>query len=66
MHGHLRKWFLFALLVTLFVVPFSVQAQEQLLFEQVSVQIWPEYDSPDILVILNLQLATDESNRLFE
>ena len=60
MHGFLHKWFSLALLVILLAIPFSAQAQEQLLFEQVSVQIWPEYDSPDVLVILNLQLSTNE------
>ena len=53
------KWFSFILLVTLLFVPFPAQAQEQITFEQVVVQLWPEYDTPDMLVILNLQLSAN-------
>jgi len=51
------KWLSLILLATLFFVPFPAQAQEQITFEQVAVQLWPEYDTPDMLVILNLQLS---------
>ena len=53
------KWFSLILLVTLLFIPFPAQAQVQVSLEQVSVQLWPEYDSPDMLVILNLQLSAD-------
>jgi hypothetical protein len=55
------KWLSLILLVTLLFIPLLVQAQEQISFEQVTVQLWPEYDSPDMLVILNLQLSADIS-----
>jgi hypothetical protein len=55
------KWLSFALLLTLLVIPLPAQAQEQISFEQVSVQLWPEYDTPDMLVILNLQLLASAS-----
>ncbi len=55
------KWLSLVLLATLLFIPFSVLAQEQIAFEQVTVQLWPEYDSPDMLVILNLQLSADVS-----
>jgi len=53
------KWFSLILLATLLFVPFPAQAQEQITFEQVVVQLWPEYDTPDMLIILNLQLSAD-------
>lgn len=55
----MSKWLSLALLVILLVVPFSAQAQGQISFEKVSVQLWPEYDTPDMLAILNLQLSAD-------
>lgn len=55
------KWFSFVLLAVLLAIPFSVQAQEQISLEQVSIQLWPEYDTPDMLVILSLQLSADIS-----
>ena len=57
----MSKWLSFALLLTLLVTPLPAQAQEQISFEQVSVQLWPEYDTPDMLVILNLQLLASAS-----
>lgn len=55
------KWLSVALLVALLLIPFPAQAQEQISLEQVSVQLWPEYDSPDMLVILNLQLSANST-----
>lgn len=55
------KWLSLVLLITLLFIPFPAQAQEQITFEQVVVQLWPEYDTPDMLVILNLQLSADIS-----
>jgi len=55
----MSKWLSFTLLVALLTLPFSAQAQGQISFDQVSVQLWPEYDTPEMLVILNLQLSTD-------
>ena len=52
------KWLSFVVLVTLLLLPNLALAQEQIAFEEVSVQLWPEYDSPDMLVILNSQLQT--------
>jgi hypothetical protein len=53
-----------ALAITLFTLlvltPF-VQAQTAVTFESVQVQLWPEYDRPEMLVILNLELAADQT-----
>lgn len=55
----MSKWLSLALLGILLVVPFSARAQGQISFEQVTVQLWPEYDTPDMLAILNIQLSAD-------
>lgn len=55
----MNKWLSLALLVTLIAIPYSAQAQNKISFESVSVQLWPEYDRPDMLAILNLQLSAD-------
>lgn len=55
----MSKWLSLALLVAMFAIPYSAQAQELISFERVDVQLWPEYDTPDMLVILNIQLSPD-------
>jgi len=54
----MRRLFGFLLLV-IFVIPVVVQAQGVTRFSTVGVEIWPEYDRPDVLVIYNLELAAD-------
>lgn len=54
----MRRLFGFLLLV-IFVIPVVVQAQGVTRFRTVGVEIWPEYDRPDVLVIYNLELAAD-------
>ncbi len=44
-------------LLALFVLAPSVQAQTDLSFDSVQVQLWPEYDRPSMLVILTFQLS---------
>lgn len=50
---------LFAILLAamLFTWPASVSAQSAIEIEQVSVQFWPEYDQPNMLVIINMVLS---------
>jgi len=47
------------LLLAILIFPMSVQAQGTVRFDAVSVEIWPEYDRPDVLVIYRLSLAPD-------
>jgi hypothetical protein len=55
----MRKWFLILALGILFVFPSIVSAQNNVTFASVSVQLWPEYDQPSMLVITDFQVAAD-------
>lgn len=55
----MSKWHFLGLLLVLLSVPFSAHAQEQVTFEQVDVQLWPEYDTPEMLAILNILLSSE-------
>ncbi len=54
---------LFALLLTLIMilVPHSSQAQEWLQFDELLIEIWPEYDQPGVLVIYRGILSSAEA-----
>lgn len=52
----MRKWMLTLLLGILFVFPNFVFAQSNLKFANVSVQLWPEYDQPSMLVITDFEV----------
>jgi hypothetical protein len=58
MHGSLHKWLLLPLLFALLAIPVPGNAQGQIILDTVTVQILPEYDNPDILVFLNIQLQS--------
>jgi len=55
----MRKWFFVFMIIVLFLIPVSAQAQTGITFSSVKVQIWPEYDQPSVLVIYNYALAED-------
>jgi len=38
-----------------------VSGQSTVVFDQVMIEIWPEYDRPDVLVIYRIQLADNVS-----
>jgi hypothetical protein len=57
----LRKLILFLTLWFVIFVPVPVQAQEKLHLSLVSVDIWPEYDQPAVLMIYHIALAADTS-----
>jgi hypothetical protein len=61
MHGTTRKWFLLPLLLALLTISFPASAQGDVTLNSVAVQLWPEFDQPSMLVILNIQLASDVS-----
>ncbi len=52
----MRKWSLIIMLGILFVFPNFVTAQSDLTLANVSVQLWPEYDQPSMLVITDFEL----------
>jgi hypothetical protein len=56
MHGSLQKWFLLSLLFSLLIIPFPASAQGQITLDNVTVQLWPEFDQPSMLVIYDFSL----------
>ena len=54
MHGSLQKWLLLPLLFSLLIIPFPASAQGQITLDNVTVQLWPEFDQPSMLVIYDL------------
>jgi hypothetical protein len=52
----MRKWSLILLLGMFFVFPGFVFAQSNLTLINVSVQLWPEYDQPSMLVITDFEV----------
>ena len=57
----MRKLMLMLSLWIVLLVPVSVQAQGKLHLSLVSVDIWPEYDRPAVLMIYHITLAPDTS-----
>ena len=55
----MRKLLLTLILWIVFIVPVSVQAQGKLHLSLVSVDIWPEYDQPAVLMSYHITLAPD-------
>lgn len=53
----MRKLFLSFLLGILFVFPSLTSAQTNVTLNTVSVQLWPEYDQPSMLVIVDFKIA---------
>ena len=55
----MKKWLIFVLAVALLLVPTLAYAQSDVKIKNLSVQIWPEYDRPEVLVMYSLELAED-------
>ncbi len=55
----MRKLMLMLTWVIVFLIPSTVQAQGDVHFSLLSVNIWPEYDQPAILMIYRITLASD-------
>lgn len=53
----MRKLFLIFLLGFLFTFPSNTSAQTNLTLYSVNVQLWPEYDQPSMLVIVDFKVA---------
>ncbi len=54
----MRKWLLSLTLVILFAVPSLARAQTDLTLASVNVQLWPEYDQPSMLAIVDYAVPT--------
>jgi len=55
----MRKWLLTAVLGLAFMFPSFSSAQTNISLSNVSVQLWPEYDQPSMLVIVDFDVTTD-------
>ena len=46
-------------IIILSLVPGSASAQEEINLDTLQVDLWPEYDKPEMLVIYRIQLSED-------
>lgn len=53
----MRKWFSIILFLAILLFPGGAQAQSPVGFDTLDVSIWPEYDTPTVLVIYKISLA---------
>jgi hypothetical protein len=56
MNGNSPRWLLLTFLFVLLIIPVSANAQGQVSLKSLSVQLWPEYDQPSVLVIYDFTL----------
>jgi len=54
----MRKWVLPLLLILSLLLPFRVHAQDPISFSTLTIQIWPEFDKPSVLVIYSITLSS--------
>ena len=57
MHGTLHKWLFLPLLFAIITIPFAAGAQGGVSLDTITVQLWPEFDQPSMLVIYDFTLA---------
>lgn len=53
----MRKWFIVFVLLAILLLPVSARAQNTVNFNSLDVSVWPEYDTPAVLVIYKIGLA---------
>ena len=61
MPGSLHKWLFLPLLLVLLIIPIPINAQGQVALDTVTVQLWPEFDQPAMLVIYDFTLTEGTS-----
>ena len=61
MHGSTHKWIALTLLFLILAMPFPAHAQGGITLETLTVQLWPEFDQPAMLVIYDFTLPEDTS-----
>jgi hypothetical protein len=57
MYGSFHRWLFLPLLLALLALPLPANAQEGIGLETLSVQLWPEFDQPAMLVIYDFTLT---------
>lgn len=57
----MHRWILFSLLIASLVIPGSAGAQNQVGLSSVYIQLWPEFDQPNMLVIYDLTVSENAS-----
>ncbi|OQX63229.1 MAG: hypothetical protein B5M51_05215 [Anaerolinea sp. 4484_236] len=55
----MRKWLVFLLAVCLLLMPTLAHAQNSVTIRKLNIQLWPEYDRPDMLVMYSFALSED-------
>ena len=53
----MRKLFLFLLMLSLVAMPTIAQAQSNVLIKELNIQLWPEYDRSEMLVMYSFTLS---------
>ena len=61
MHGSLHKSLILLWLFAFLTIPFPAGAQGQIALDTVTIQLWPEFDQPAMLVIYDFTLAEGTS-----
>jgi hypothetical protein len=59
MHGSTHKWLLLPLLFALLTIAFPAGAQGEVTLDTFTVQLWPEFDQPAMLIIYDFTLSED-------
>ena len=54
----MSRWLIIILLLTLILAPHVVNAQDSGEIERMHIDIWPEYDRPEVLVIYRISLSS--------
>jgi hypothetical protein len=61
MHGSFHRWLYLPLLLALLIIPVTANAQAGVALDTLTVQLWPEFDQPAMLVIYDFTLAEGTS-----
>jgi hypothetical protein len=57
----MKNWFFPFLMILILLTPTTVGAQNTITFDSIVIEMWPEYDSPEMLVIYRIDLSPDVS-----
>lgn len=57
----MRKTFLFLLVLSLLLMPTLAHAQSNITIKELDIQLWPEHDRPDMLVMYTFSLSEEVS-----
>ena len=55
----MSKWFAVLVLLVALLLPAHAMAQNAIGFDSLDVSVWPEYDTPTVLVIYKISLTAD-------